>query len=100
MRYVKVGKDTPKPKRKGFIGVSRESLRALHGDLCYLCTQPMKFLPKDHNDEEYATLEHVIPKSKGGQSTWENVKLAHFKCNNEKQNLDLEDYLKYREESS
>jgi len=30
------------------------------------------------------TLDHVIPKSKGGKSTWENLVSACVKCNNRK----------------
>lgn len=31
-----------------------------------------------------ATVDHVIPKSKGGQNNWENVTLACAKCNQKK----------------
>ncbi len=30
------------------------------------------------------TIDHVIPKSRGGTNTWENVVAACFKCNNKK----------------
>ncbi len=30
------------------------------------------------------TIDHVIPKSKGGQDTWENLVAACIKCNNKK----------------
>jgi 5-methylcytosine-specific restriction endonuclease McrA len=29
----------------------------------------------------YPSRDHVIPLSKGGTHTWDNIKLAHFKCN-------------------
>ncbi|WP_210434349.1 HNH endonuclease [Virgibacillus sp. SK37] len=32
--------------------------------------------------DDYPSIEHVIPISKGGTHTWDNVKLAHRKCNN------------------
>jgi 5-methylcytosine-specific restriction endonuclease McrA len=32
------------------------------------------------------TLDHVIPKSKGGKSTWDNLVTACMKCNNKKDN--------------
>lgn len=32
----------------------------------------------------YPTRDHVVPLAKGGQHTWDNVKLAHFHCNNAK----------------
>lgn len=31
-----------------------------------------------------ATVDHVIPISKGGTHTWDNVKPAHYKCNIDK----------------
>lgn len=31
--------------------------------------------------ESYPSIDHVIPISKGGTHTWNNVKLAHFYCN-------------------
>lgn len=32
------------------------------------------------------TIDHIIPKSRGGDSTWENLTTACFKCNNKKGN--------------
>jgi 5-methylcytosine-specific restriction endonuclease McrA len=32
------------------------------------------------------TLDHVIPKSKGGMNTWENLVTSCFKCNLKKAN--------------
>lgn len=32
-------------------------------------------------DEFYPVLDHVIPVAKGGEHSWENVKLAHWRCN-------------------
>lgn len=38
------------------------------------------------------TLDHVIPQSKGGGNTWDNLVTACRSCNNEKSNLTLEEY--------
>ena len=38
------------------------------------------------------TLDHVVPKSKGGPNTWENLVTACKKCNNEKADLSLEEW--------
>lgn len=32
------------------------------------------------------TIDHVIPRSRGGESTWENLVAACFRCNNKKGN--------------
>jgi 5-methylcytosine-specific restriction endonuclease McrA len=37
------------------------------------------------------TIDHVIPKSKGGQDTWENLVTACIKCNNKKGDRTLEE---------
>ncbi len=84
-------------RRKGFIGVSRATLRALWGDNCYLCHNVMLFNPRDNNDPRYATLEHIVPRSEGGEKTWENIKLACRSCNNDKKALSLDEYLAKKE---
>lgn len=38
-----------------------------------------------------ATIDHVMPKSKGGAHAWENVVLAHHEVNHKKSNLTLEE---------
>jgi len=43
---------------------------------CYLCKKPLT--------EKTATLDHYIPKSKGGKTNRENCKLACDGCNQEK----------------
>ena len=36
--------------------------------------------------KSYPSIDHVIPVSKGGTHTWDNVKLAHMSCNSIKSN--------------
>ena len=38
------------------------------------------------------TIDHVIPQSKGGKNTWDNLVTACFRCNNKKGSLDLEEF--------
>ena len=45
------------------------------GSACFYCMTIMKF--------EEATIEHLIPKSREGSDTIENLVLACFNCNNE-----------------
>lgn len=99
MRYEK-GHSDNKKRRKGFIGVSRATLRALYGDNCYLCGMTMLFNPRDNASPLYATLEHIIPRSQGGGKTWDNIKLACRACNNDKKALSLDEYLAQRNEES
>jgi HNH endonuclease len=52
------------------------------GDVCYLCNRPFY---KEHEDHwsDY-TIDHVIAKSRGGLDHVDNYKLAHFPCNQDK----------------
>lgn len=43
--------------------------------------------PRDHGD---LTIDHVIPRSKGGKSTWENSVLACIPCNKKKADMTVE----------
>lgn len=58
------------------------------GDICYLCQQSMTY--------RQATIDHVIPLSKGGADDISNYKLTHPRCNLEKGNMLLEVYLIWR----
>lgn len=44
------------------------------------------------NNKKDLTIDHVIPQSKGGKNTWNNLVTACFKCNNKKGSLDLEEF--------
>lgn len=52
---------------------------------CWLCKCYVD-LTLDPNDELYGSIEHVIPLSRGGKDRWENVALAHRRCNRIKGN--------------
>lgn len=48
---------------------------------------------RDNNQCQYCgttkgllTLDHIVPKSRGGESSWENLTTACFECNNKKGN--------------
>lgn len=43
---------------------------------CFLCEKPI-------TKPEYATLEHILPLSKGGTDEMHNLALSHQKCNNQ-----------------
>lgn len=46
---------------------------------------------KTSNDKSLFNLDHVIPKSKGGKTTWDNIVLACVKCNSKKGNLSVKE---------
>ena len=58
--------------------VSRKGIILRDGATCQYCRK--KLPPKD------LTLDHVVPRSRGGESTWENLVACCYPCNNRKGN--------------
>lgn len=50
---------------------------------CQLCGELID-AELSHPHPLAATIDHVVPLSKGGSHTWGNVQAAHFRCNNKK----------------
>jgi hypothetical protein len=50
-----------------------------HSQTCFVCAQKI-------DDFRLATLEHIIPLSKGGTNKKDNLALSHFECNQIKAN--------------
>lgn len=58
------------------------------GGVCHICGGMTDWDDFSHTDDgyflagdNYPSRDHVIPLAKGGTHTWDNVKLAHFRCN-------------------
>jgi 5-methylcytosine-specific restriction endonuclease McrA len=67
------------------VRISVDFLIERDGVICHLCQQPVDpALPR--NDRMGATIDHVIPLSKGGVDELDNLKLAHWICNIRKGN--------------
>ena len=43
-------------------------------------------------NKKQLTLDHVVPRAKGGKDSWDNLVTACFKCNNEKSDLTIEEW--------
>ena len=59
-----------------------------YGLTCYLCGKPCDW--NDHTWSKYCgptypSIDHIIPLSKGGSHTWENIGVAHILCNSKKE---------------
>lgn len=57
---------------------SRRNIFERDGNHCQYCGK--------RNDQRDMTIDHVLPRSRGGNSTWENMVLACFNCNSRKGN--------------
>ncbi len=60
-------------------------LAATYGDRCYWCGFEMKLLtplkyPRGKSGL-FATIEHLVPESRGGTRRTDNIRLAHKSCN-------------------
>ena len=58
------------------------------GGICHICNEPCNYDDKQITSEghfiagkSYPSIDHVIPIAKGGKHSWDNVKLAHHRCN-------------------
>lgn len=57
------------------------------GWICQICGEPVDMDLK-WPDPHSASIDHVVPLSKGGSHTLENVQLTHLVCNNRKNDRD------------
>ena len=74
-------------------GIPLGDLIERDGGICQLCGGKVDlddgFFDQDkrfHTGSKYPTVDHIIPLSKGGANTWDNVQLAHLSCNGGKCN--------------
>ena len=84
--YAGVGHCKP-PTLTNFSSMDNKKLIALiegQGGRCYFCG---KILPY-----EWATIDHLIPKSRGGSNELENLVAACHQCNHAKANRTLKEY--------
>lgn len=65
--------------------VTLVSLIREQGYNCYICNKKC-IMPKGDNNKNEATIEHVVPMSKGGAHTWANCRIACRACNTLKSN--------------
>ena len=73
--------------------ITVQKLFKKYGGICYLCGKECDFNDKVITEEGYTivgktypSIEHVIPISKNGLHSWDNVNLAHHYCNTLKSN--------------
>ena len=75
--------------------VTVPALRKIHGEACCYCGVQMSFVRRRRGDgiaPNRATLEHVLPISRGGAHTFDNTILACHRCNVSKNNKTAEEW--------
>lgn len=78
------------PNRKAGDKISRKQLYLRDKGICYLCNRMTILetgLKKRH--KRLATIDHIIPVSRGGTHTWGNVRNCCWQCNSRKGNKEL-----------
>ena len=53
----------------------------VYGSVCHLCGQPINLTLTGTRDPMRLSLDHLIPRSRGGTNSIENLRPAHFRCN-------------------
>lgn len=61
----------------------RNEMIAEYGTICHLCGNDIK---------DKITVDHVIPRSKGGTDDLGNLRPAHEYCNYSRQDMSVEEY--------
>jgi 5-methylcytosine-specific restriction endonuclease McrA len=62
------------------VELNKKNVHKRDGNKCAYC-----------GSKENLTLDHIVPKSRGGKHTWDNLVTACMKCNNKKDNFLLEE---------
>lgn len=81
-------RDQRKRWRKHDSDITLEKVFRKGKGICYICGKPCDWSDYYVNENgthiagnSYPSIDHVFPLSKGGTDTWDNVKLAHRRCN-------------------
>lgn len=66
----------------------RQSVYDRDGLVCHICNEPTDPAAEPRTSW-YPSLDHVVPYSKGGPDTFENLRTAHLRCNVQRGASDL-----------
>jgi 5-methylcytosine-specific restriction endonuclease McrA len=65
----------------GDSGIHWKSVGEAFNWRCHICGQETERKGGTHLIRRGSTVDHVVPQSKGGANTWNNVRPAHWECN-------------------
>lgn len=78
------------PAESGGVGSKRRRKMWEKDPHCYYCGKELSF--------EESSIDHVVPRSKGGSNRDENLVLSCQPCNHDKGDMDQEEFLKQQRE--
>jgi 5-methylcytosine-specific restriction endonuclease McrA len=61
--------------------ITRREVFSRANGICYICGKLTHFENKDQYSPLLATVDHLIPWTRGGSHSWDNVKLCCLRCN-------------------
>ena len=64
--------------------------------VCPVCGRHLQ-ITNPKNEETYMTIDHMVPKSKGGTNNIENIRPLCRACNNARGNRDIENLISYKD---
>lgn len=68
-------------------GITLEKVAKRDGNICQICHKMVDWNDKKIVNgtvicgDDYPSIDHIVPKSKKGVHSWDNVQLAHRRCN-------------------
>lgn len=67
-------------------GITLAKVIAKDNNICQICGEPCDRTSKEWGSAGllYPSIDHIVPLSRGGSHTWDNVQLAHLICNSYK----------------
>lgn len=71
-------------------GITLTSVVNRDGLICKICGKPCDFDDRSYGNGVgplYPSVDHIVPLSKGGSHTWDNVQIVHCICNSVKRDL-------------
>ena len=92
------GKDKRIPSDRRIDNINLKKLFKRDGGKCYLCGGDCNWSDwrtarsgAKYPGDTYPTIDHILPVSKGGCDSWDNVRLAHWICNLQKSDAIVDD---------
>jgi hypothetical protein len=79
-------KELPPMRRSAGKERRLELLCERDGWFCHLCGAPVSM---DAQGYDFLTLDHIVPRSRGGRNSIDNLAPAHYRCNNQRGNAPL-----------